>query len=117
MFSSKFHTFFAVTFKRMVGDHDHPAIAVVLFDVIKNINTAFARQVNIKHGNLRIQLINKNSCVLIIRGRMELCDIKILRKDREHPFNIANIIVNNENQRFQCLLIEWQINDDNIMGL
>ena len=117
MFCTKLHTFFAVAFKRMVGDHDHPAIAVALFDVIKNIDPAFARKINIKHGNLRAQLINKSGCILIISGCMKRCNIKILRKDGEHPFNIANIIVNNENQRFQCLLIEWQINDDNIMGL
>ena len=48
---------------------------------------------------------------------MKRCGIKILRKDGEHPFNIANIIVNNENQWFQWLLIEQQFNEDKMTGL
>lgn len=93
----------------MIGDHDYPAIFIFLFDIIENINAAFTGQINIEHGNLWIQLIDECCGFFIRAGCMETCSIKILWEDRDYPLNIANIIVNNQDQRFQCELIMYQI--------
>lgn len=77
MFSTKLHTFFAIAFKGVVGDHDHPAIPVALFDVVENIDAAFAWKVNIKHGNLWVQLIYERCCIVIVGSRMKPYGSKI----------------------------------------
>lgn len=77
MFCPQFNTFFSITFKGMIGDHNHPAVFLFLFDVIENINAAFAGQINIEHGNLWIQLIDKSSCFIVRAGGMKTCGIKI----------------------------------------
>jgi hypothetical protein len=77
MLCAQFHTFFAITFKRMVSDHNHPAITIALFNIVEDIDAAFAREINIQHGNLRIQFVNESCSIVIIRSCVKFCGNKI----------------------------------------
>lgn len=89
----------------MIGDHNYPAVFLFSFDVVENIYSAFARQIDVEHGHMWIQLIYENRCFIVAACRMKVCRIKILREDRDYPLNVANIIVNDQDQMFQCELI------------
>ncbi len=89
----------------MIGDHNHPAVFLFSFNVVENIYSAFTRQIDVEHSHMWIQLIYENRCFIVAACRMKVRRIKILREDRDYPLNVANIIVNDQDQMFQCELI------------